>query len=106
MSEPLELKKAKIDSLVREFTNAGYKSINRIGQSELLEFLSKNTASGHFDTILSDKLFQVLSLDHMSTLSVEEFINGYLQFEEDIFFPQYFSNINVYYLFQGINCFH
>ena len=84
MSEPLELKKAKIDSLVREFTNAGYKSINRIGQSELLEFLSKNTASGHFDTILSDKLFQVLSLDHMSTMLVEDFINGFLQFEEDI----------------------
>ena len=84
MSEPLELKKAKIDSLVREFTNAGYKSINRIGQSELLEFLSKHTSSGHFDTILSDKLFQVLSLDHMSTMLVEDFINGFLQFEEDI----------------------
>ena len=84
MSEPLELKKAKIDSLVREFTNAGYKSINRIGQSELMEFLNKHTASGHFDTILSDKLFQVLSLDHMSTMLVEDFINGFLQFEEDI----------------------
>jgi hypothetical protein len=84
MSEPLELKKAKIDSLVREFTNAGYKSINRIGQSELLDFLNKHTASGHFDTILSDKLFQVLSLDHMSTMLVEDFINGFLQFEEDI----------------------
>ena len=50
----------------------------------MLEFLSKNTASGHFDTILSDKLFQVLSLDHMSTMLVEDFINGFLQFEEDI----------------------
>ena len=84
MSEPLELKKAKIDSLVREFTNAGYKSTNRIGQSELLQFLNKHTGSGHFDTILSDKLFQVLSLDHMSTMFVEDFINGFLQFEEDI----------------------
>ena len=84
MSEPLEIKKAKIDSLVREFTNAGYKATNRIGQSELVQFLNKHTGSGHFDTILSDKLFQVLSLDHMSTMLVEDFINGFLQFEEDI----------------------
>ena len=79
-----EIKKAKIDSLVNGFTNDGYKSSNRIGQRELLQFLNKRTSTGLFDQILSEKLFQVLSLDHMSTLSVEEFINGYLQFEEDI----------------------
>ena len=84
MSDPFELKKAKIDSLVMAFTNSGYKSSNRIGQIELLQFLNKLTSSGNFDHILADKLFQVLSLDHMSTISVEDFINGYLQFEEDL----------------------
>ena len=79
-----EIKKAKIDSLVTGFTNDGYKPTNRIGQRELLEFLNKRTSTGLFDQLLSEKLFQVLNLDHMSTLSVEEFINGYLQFEEDI----------------------
>ena len=80
----LELKKAKIDSLVSAFTNSGYKSTNRIGQTELFQFLSKRTSSGSFDNVLSEKLFQVLNLDHMSTMTVEDFINGWLQFEEDL----------------------
>ena len=84
MSEPYEIKKAKIDSLVVNFTNLGYKSSNRIGQTELLQFLNKRTNYGVFDTILAEKLFQVLNLDHMSTMFVEDFINGFLQFEEDI----------------------
>ena len=84
MSEPYEIKKAKINSLVMAFTNSGYKSSNRIGQIELFQFLSKLTNSGSFDHVLAEKLFQVLNLDHMSTMSVEDFINGYLQFEEDL----------------------
>ena len=84
MSEPHEIKKAKIDSLIDGFTRAGYQSSNRIGQTELILFLNKHTSSGRFDHILAEKLFQVLNLDHMSTMFVEDFINGYLQFEEDI----------------------
>ena len=84
MSEPYEIKKAKIDSLVVNFTNLGYKSSNRIGQTELLQFLNKRTSYGLFDTTLAEKLFQILNLDHMSTMFVEDFINGFLQFEEDI----------------------
>ena len=84
MSETYEIKKAKIDSLVMGFSSDGYKSNNRIGQNELLQFLNKRTSNNLFDHTLSDKLFQVLSLDNTSTISVEEFINGFLQFEEDI----------------------
>ena len=84
MSDPYEIKKAKINSLVMAFTNSGYKSSNRIGQIELLQFLSKLTNTGNFDHILADKLFQVLNLDQTSTMSVEDFINGYLQFEDDL----------------------
>ena len=84
MSEPHEIKKAKIDSLIDGFTRAGYQSSNRIGQTELILFLNKSTSSGRFDHILAEKLFQVLNLDNMSTMFVEDFINGYLQFEEDI----------------------
>ena len=84
MSESYEIKKAKIDSLVMGFTSDGYKSSNRIGQNELLEFLNKRSSNNQFDNDLSDKLFQVLSLDKTSTISVEDFINGFLQFEEDI----------------------
>ena len=84
MSESLEIKKAKIDSLVAGFTNSGFKSGDRVGQTELLQFLNRRSSSGRFDPIISEKLFEVLSLDAMSNISVEEFINGFLQFEEEI----------------------
>ena len=84
MSESLEIKKAKIDSLVAGFTNSGFKSGDRVGQTELLQFLNRRSSSGKFDPIISQKLFEVLSLDAMSAISVEEFINGFLQFEEEI----------------------
>ena len=84
MSESLEIQKAKIDSLVAGFTNSGYKSGSRIGQTELVQFLNRRSSTGRFDPIISDKLFQVMNLKSTSTLSVEEFINGFLQFEEEL----------------------
>ena len=83
MAESLEIKKAKIDSLVTGFTNAGYKSGNRIGQTEFITFLNHRTSS-KFDPIISEKLFQVIGLDAMSTITIQEFINGFLQFEEEL----------------------
>ena len=82
--ESLEIKKAKIDSLVAGFFKTGYKSSSNINQSELIQFLNRRSSSGKFDPIISGKLFEVLSLDAMSTITVEEFINGFLQFEEEI----------------------
>ena len=84
MSESLEIQKAKIDSLVAGFTNSGYKSGSKVGQTELIEFLNRRSKSGRFDPIISEKLFQVMSLEASSTLLVEEFINGFLQFEEEL----------------------
>ena len=84
MSESLEIKKAKIDSLVAGFINSGLKSGDRVGQTELIQFLNRRSSSGKFDPVISEKLFQVISLDAMNTLSVSEFINGFLQFEEEI----------------------
>ena len=84
MSEPYETKKAKIDSLVISFSNSGYKSNNKLGQADVLEYLTRRTSSGFFDPGLAEKLFQVLSLDDNSSISVEEFINGFLQFDEDL----------------------
>ena len=84
MSDSKDIQKAKIDSLVTYFTSSGYKSNTKLGQSEFIICLNKRSSSGKFDEIISEKLFQVLNLDTMSTISVEDFINGYLQFEEDI----------------------
>ena len=46
MSESLEIKKAKIDSLVAGFVNSGIKSGDRVGQTELIQFLNRRSSSG------------------------------------------------------------
>ena len=84
MSEKIEIEKVKLGALKRFFTELGYKPSTKIGQNEFRLFLNKKSKTGRFDQILSDKLFQVLNLDENSTLSIEEFIYGFLQFEEDI----------------------
>ena len=84
MSDPYELKKAKIDSLVMGFTTSGFKSNSRINQEELAQFLNKRTSSGNFDNKLLEKLFEVVNLDSTTTIFIEDFVNGFLQFEEDI----------------------
>ena len=82
--ETIEIKKAKIDSLIYSFSKCGFQSTDKITYRDLLQFLNTHSISGEFNQTLSTKLFQVLNIDETSTISLEEFINGYLQFEEDI----------------------
>ena len=84
MSEANELKRAKMDSLFNAFSNFGYKPNDKITQNELIRFLNSRSSTGSFDPILSEKLFQILNLSPMSTISVSDFVNEYLQFEEEI----------------------
>jgi len=84
MSESDENQKAKIDSLFKGFSNEGYNLSNKLSQTELIKYLDNRSSTGKFDQVLSDKLFQVLILDSENMISVEDFISGYLQFEEDM----------------------
>ena len=84
MSDPIEINKVKLNALTQFFTDLGYKTSSRIGQNEFRTFLNNKTSTGRFDSILSDKLFEVLNLDSMSTMSIEDFIYGFIQFEEDL----------------------
>ena len=84
MAESNEIKKTKIDLLFEGFINEGYNSNNKLDKSEFIKYLNNRTNKGKFDEALSNKLFQVLNLDSENAISVEDFISGYLQFEEDI----------------------
>ena len=84
MAESNEIKKTKIDLLFEGFINEGYNSNNKLDKSEFIKYLDNRTNKGKFDEVLSNKLFQVLNLDSKNTISTEDFISGYLQFEEDI----------------------
>ena len=84
MSDPIEINKIKLNALTNFFTDLGYKTSTKIGQNEFRVFLNKKSSTGRFDPILTEKLFEVLNLDSMSTMPIEDFIYGFLQFEEDI----------------------
>ena len=84
MSEPDQIQKVKFSSLIRAFEDFGYKSSTRVGQNEFHLFLNKKSSSGYFDNLLCDKLFEIISLDNKSSLSIQEFVEGFLIFEEQV----------------------
>ncbi len=75
MTDQIEIQKIKLNTLANFFTDLGYKVSSRIGQNEYHFFLNKKSKTGQFDPLLTDKLFEVLSLDEASTMAIEEFIH-------------------------------
>ena len=84
MSESDKNKKVKIEALLSSFSEAGFEHDAKISHADLIKHLNTRAKSGKFSKIISEKLFQVLSLDASSSIQVEDFISGFLQFEEDI----------------------
>ena len=84
MSESKDIQNAKFNSLLHSFEDLGYKSSTRIGPKEFRLFLNKRTSSGNFDNLLCDKLFEILNINDMSPISIEEFVEGFLIFEEEV----------------------
>ena len=70
--------------LAQELAEYGYEKNNRISQSELLLFLDRKSPDGKFDPTLSEKLFKTLNLNTTKTISIEKFINGFSEFEDEI----------------------
>ena len=85
MSESNQIQKIKFSSLIRSFENFGYKSGTRVGQREFRQFLNKKSSSGHFDDLLCNKLFEILSINNSSVIPIQEFVEGFLLFEEEVF---------------------
>ena len=82
MSDPLT--QIKIESLLSGFRNLGINQNNNIGQSEIIRFLNSKSRGGYTDPLIGKKLFQVLNITQMSKITVQEFVNGFLQFEEEV----------------------
>ena len=84
MSESKDIQNAKFSSLLHSFEDLGYKSSTRIGPKEFRLFLNKRSSSGNFDNLLCDKLFEILNINDMSPISIQEFVEGFLIFEEEV----------------------
>jgi len=83
MSEQESPNKPNKELLAQELAEYGYEKNNRISQSELLLFLDRKSPDGKFDPFLSEKLFKSLNLTNTSTISIEKFINGFSEFEDE-----------------------
>ena len=70
--------------LLKEFGEYGYEKSNRISQSELCLFLNRKSPNKRFDSILSEKLFNILGLNEASTISIEQSIIGIIKLENEI----------------------
>ena len=84
MSSPIKIREEKIKALSLGFKKLGYISQKSLGKKEYSLFLNKRSKSGQFNETLLAKLFHFLSLDKKSSISIEDFILGFLQFEEDL----------------------
>ena len=86
MEESLDIQKQYQKSLIlsKACSDLGWDNQKEIGQAEILRFLSKFSKNGEFDNNLSSKLFQYLEIEEDAKITVEEFINLYIQFEEEL----------------------
>ena len=73
----------KSNLLLKEFGEYGYEKTNRISKSELILFLNLKSPNGKFDSILSEKLFNILSLNASKTISIEQSVLGIIKLEEE-----------------------
>ena len=79
-----ELKQQKTSKLTKVISSIGWNLQKEIGEKEILLFLNKNLKDGQFDNTFTSKLFQFIGIDENKIITVEEFINLYVQFEEQL----------------------
>ena len=77
-------KRGKIESLYKAFNDLNWDSQKNLTSDDILSFLDLNSQQGKFDPILSEKLLTFLGMDNQNTITVEDFIRYYMQFDSDL----------------------
>ena len=76
------LTQKKMEALLNAFNEMDYDSNQELNQEEFTNFI--NSRSKNMDQVLINKLFTILDLNENNSISIEEFIRGYIQFELDL----------------------
>ena len=84
MSTPYDLTQTKIEKIIISFQDIGITQNDPITLTEIWTFLNKNSHTGKFDQKLAQKLFQEMNISTNSQLNIQEFITGFLTFEEEL----------------------
>ena len=79
-----EIKHQKTTMLSKAFSDLAWSNDKEIGQNEIIYFLNKKSKDGKFDNTLLNKLFQYIGIEEDTKITVGEFINFYIQFEEEL----------------------
>ena len=77
-------KRGKIESLYKAFSDLNWDNQKNLTSEEIIYFLDLNSEGGKFDPILSEKLLKFLGLENQNTITVEDFIQSYMQFDSDL----------------------
>ena len=84
LNEEESTNEAKTGLLLKEFSEYGYNKTNKISQNEILLFLDLRSPEKKFDPILTEKLLNNINIDPKKIISIEEFIQKFIKFDEDI----------------------
>ena len=84
LNEEESTNETKKGLLMKEFSEYGYDKTNKISQNEILLFLDLRSPEKKFDPILTEKLLNNINIDPKKIISIEEFIQKFLKFDEDI----------------------
>ena len=79
-----EGKRGKIESLYKAFNDLNWDDKKNLAAEDIFYFLNINSQKGKFDPVLAEKLLAFLGLDNQNTITVEDFINLYMQFDSDL----------------------
>lgn len=77
-------KRGKMESLYKAFNDLNWENQKNLTSDDIQYFLDTNSQQGKFDPILFEKLLTFLGLDNSNTITVEEFIHLYMQFDSDL----------------------
>ena len=74
---------SKEEILLNELSQYGYTEDNLISQSELALFLDRKSTKYKFDIYLLEKLFSLLNLTEYGTVTISQFISGFIKMDEE-----------------------
>jgi hypothetical protein len=74
----------KEEILLNELSEYGYTEETLISQSELSLFLDRKSPKNKFDISLLEKLYSILNLTEYNTVTVSQFVSGFLKMDEEI----------------------
>lgn len=74
----------KEEILLNELSEYGYTEETLISQSELSLFLDRKSPKNKFDISLLEKLYSILNLTEYETVTISQFVSGFLKMDEEI----------------------